>query len=108
MDLAADLQLAISALEGAALDIERNPQDLPNVLARLLLVRYGIEQRLAQLSDQAHAMLGGMAFITSNLSSNGLMACRGLQFHPPARISMATNLDTYLSASTFSMTGAHS
>ena len=108
VDLAADLQLAISALEGAALDIERNPQDLPNVLARLLLVRYGIEQRLAQLSDQAHAMLGGMAFITSNLSSNGLMACRGLQFHPPARISMATNLDTDLSASTYSMTGAHS
>ncbi|AZF10845.1 Butyryl-CoA dehydrogenase [Pseudomonas sp. R2-37-08W] len=107
VDLAADLQLAISALEGAALDIERNPQDLPNVLARLLLVRYGIEQRLAQLSDQAHAMLGGMAFITSNQSSNGLLACRGLQFHPPAKISMATNLDTYLTDSTFSMTGAH-
>ncbi|MBT2370456.1 acyl-CoA dehydrogenase family protein [Pseudomonas fluorescens] len=108
VDLAADLQLAISALEGAALDIERNPQDLPNVLARLLLVRYGIEQRLTQLSDQAHAMLGGMAFITSNQSSTGLMACRGLQFHPPAKISMATNLNTYLSDSTFSITGANS
>ena len=107
VDLAANLQLAISALEGAALDIERNPQDLPNVLARLLLVRYGIEQLLTELSDQAHAMLGGMAFITSNQSSNGLMACRGLQFHPPAKISMASNLDTYLSHSTFSIAGAH-
>ncbi|WP_193059087.1 MULTISPECIES: acyl-CoA dehydrogenase family protein [unclassified Pseudomonas] len=107
VELAAQLQLAISALEGAALDIERNPQDLPNVLARLLLVRYGIEQLLTELSDQAHAMLGGMAFITSNQSSNWLMACRGLQFHPPAKISMASNLDTYLSHSTFSIAGAH-
>ncbi|WP_448651118.1 acyl-CoA dehydrogenase [Pseudomonas fluorescens] len=105
VDLAAHLQLAITALEGAALDVERNPHDLHTVLARLLLVRYGIEQLLTQLSDEAHAMLGGMAFITNNQSSNWLMACRGLQFHPPAKISMATNLDCYLSQSTFSIAG---
>ncbi len=107
VELAAKLQLAMSALEGLAQDVERRPQDLAGVLARLLLVRYGIEQLLIEMSDQAHSMLGGLAFITSADSSNGLLACRGLQFHPPARLSMAHNLDTYLSHSTFSIAGVH-
>lgn len=107
VDLAARLQLALSALDGAAQDIERHPDELAGVLARLLLVRYGVEQLLVELSDQAHSMSGGMAFITDSRSSNALLSCRGLQFHPPARLSMADNLDTYLTHSTFSIAGAH-
>lgn len=107
VELAAKLQLALSALDGAALDVERHPNDLAAVLARLLLVRYGVEQLLVELSDQAHTMLGGMAFITGTQSSTALLACRGLQFHPPARLAMADNLDTYLTHSTFSIAGAH-
>ncbi|KDN97934.1 acyl-CoA/acyl-ACP dehydrogenase [Pseudomonas donghuensis] len=103
VELAAQMQLCLSALEGAALDIQRHPDDLSAILARLLLVRYGIEQLLASTSDQAHQMLGGLDFIRSTDSSQWMLSCRGLQFHPPAKIAMSKNLDAYLQDASFSI-----
>lgn len=103
VDLASEIQLVLAALEGSATDVEANQTELDDVLARLLLVRYGIEGLLARASDKAHEMLGGMNFIQSN-DSTWLLSCRGLRFHPPARISMYGNLASYISGKKFSMT----
>ncbi|MDQ2821166.1 MAG: acyl-CoA/acyl-ACP dehydrogenase [Pseudomonadota bacterium] len=102
VDLAAELQLAWFALHGAAhaLASELARDDL---LASVLLLRYGLEKLLARVSVAAHEMLGGNSFIASADSSNWLAACRGLCFHPPARISMYSALGPYLGAAQFSL-----
>ena len=103
VQLACQLQLCLSALEGLAHEVDQLQGDADDLLARLLLTRYGIEQQLASASDLAHQMLGGLAFIRSNLSCDWLASTRGLQFHPPGRFSMTANLDRYLHGATFSI-----
>lgn len=103
VQLACQLQLCLSALEGLAHEVEQLQDDADDLLARLLLVRYGIEQQLASASDLAHQMLGGLAFIRSNQGCDWLASTRGLQFHPPGRFSMTANLDRYLQGATFSI-----
>lgn len=103
VQLACQLQLCLSALEGLAQEVEHAEADADDLLARLLLTRYGIEQQLASASDLAHQMLGGLAFIRSSLGSDWLASTRGLQFHPPGRYSMSANLDSYLHSASFSI-----
>ncbi len=106
--LGSAVQLSMSALFGFAHEFDRRHDagaaPLDDMLARLLLIRYGVEAQLAQASDAAHEMLGGNAFIASEESSIRLLAARGLRFHPPARISMQCNLAAYLRGEGFSMT----
>ncbi|QVM92720.1 acyl-CoA/acyl-ACP dehydrogenase [Pseudomonas entomophila] len=103
VELASQLQLCLSAVEGLAHEVEHLDDGADDLLARLLLTRYGIEQQLARASDLAQQMLGGLAFIRSNDTSNWLNSTRGLQFHPPGRFSMSANLDHYLHTATFSI-----
>ncbi|VXC40797.1 acyl-CoA dehydrogenase family protein [Pseudomonas sp. 8O] len=103
VELGCQLQFGLGALEGAAHELDRGDVDLQDQLARLLLVRYGLEQQLVRASDLAHQMLGGLAFIRSNMGSQWLLSTRGLQFHPPGRLGMSTNLDIYLRDATFSI-----
>lgn len=103
VELCCALQLGISALEGIAAELERPGVKLDDLLARVLLLRYELERLIARSSDLAHDMLGGISFIASEDSSTWLLSCRGLRFHPPARISVATNLAAYLAGGGFSM-----
>jgi alkylation response protein AidB-like acyl-CoA dehydrogenase len=103
VELACALQVAMSALEGEALQFEAADTPLDEVLARVLLMRYGIEPLIASTTDKAHEMLGGNSFITSDESSMWLLSARGLRFHPPARISMHGRLSAFLQGGPFSM-----
>ena len=100
-------ELSHAALLGFAHEFERRQQagvgTLDDMLGRLLMIRYGIEAQLAQASDMAHEMLGGISFITSQESSARLLSVRGLRFHPPARVSMNRGLAEYLRGGAFSM-----
>lgn len=103
VELGCSLQLGMSALEGAALEFGSGDAPLEDVLARVLLMRYGLEQLIAHCSDKAHEMLGGGSFIASDESSLWLLSSRGLRFHPPARISMHHNLAAFLQGEPFSI-----
>lgn len=102
VDLAAEVQLAWFALHGAAHALAAG---MPHhdLLASVLLLRYGLEKLLGRVASAAHEMLGGSSFIASADSSNWLAACRGLCFHPPARISMYGALGPYLGSAPFSL-----
>lgn len=103
VELATELQLAMFALDGAAGAMAGARVDADDLLARVLLMRYGLEKLLARTAAGAHEMLGGSSFIGSGDSSNWLTAVRGLSFHPPARISMYGALAPYLGHGPFSI-----
>jgi alkylation response protein AidB-like acyl-CoA dehydrogenase len=106
MELACGLQLCMSALEGISAEFAQDGCSLDDLLPRLLLLRYELERHICRISDLAHEMLGGVSFIQSEESSLWLLSCRGLRFHPPARISMVANLATYLRGGAFFMAPA--
>ncbi|WP_207004431.1 acyl-CoA dehydrogenase family protein [Trinickia mobilis] len=103
VELAMAVQLSLAALEGATRDVEASGPHLDGALARLLLVRYGLEQLVARAADKAHDMLGSTRFMASEESSAWLFATRGLRFAPPARTSMHGRLAAYLNGKAFSM-----
>ena len=104
VDLVIGLQLALSSLRGAAHEYATSPLPLEQKLARLLLVRYGIERSIASISDQAMRMAGGSSFASSAETSRWLTSCRGLAFHPPANFSMRNHLDRFITNADFTMT----
>ncbi|AZC26525.1 Butyryl-CoA dehydrogenase [Pseudomonas sessilinigenes] len=104
VDLGCELQLGLAALQGLARELDADGALAGDLLARLLLVRYGLERSLARVSDRAHEALGGMRFIASGDASIRLLSARGLCFHPPARIAMRTALDAYLRGGAFNLT----
>jgi alkylation response protein AidB-like acyl-CoA dehydrogenase len=93
--LGVELEGTMAALEGVAQRMAAGELG-PEVLARMLFVRYAAERAIERASDLAVALLGGMAFIQSGDISYLLAASRGLAFHPPARTSMSQHLCDYL------------
>jgi alkylation response protein AidB-like acyl-CoA dehydrogenase len=98
VSLAAELEGAMAALEGIARAMvagERGNDDL----ARMLLVRYAVQDAIARVTSQAVELRGGMAFIGSPEVSYLLAAARPLCLHPPARLPTGKSLDAYLAGS---------
>jgi len=69
-------------------------------LARMLFVRYLVQQTIERASMQAAELLGGMAYVASSEVSYLLAATRALAFHPPSRASVAQQLADYLGGGT--------
>lgn len=92
--LAIEVESAMAALEGAARWMMMEPTH-PDMLARMLFVRYAVERAIERASALAVELLGGMAFISSGEVSYLLAASRGLAFHPPSRTSMSEPLANY-------------
>lgn len=103
IELASRMQLCLSALEGLALEADDDIADPDDLLARLLLVRYGIEQCLEANATLAQRLYGGRGFICSPSVSMWSDSCRGLCFHPPARSSVGSAMDRYLHHSIFNL-----
>jgi alkylation response protein AidB-like acyl-CoA dehydrogenase len=93
--LGSELEGAMLALEGMARSMMVKLRD-SDELARMLFVRYAVQQAIARASLRAVEILGGMAFISSSESSYLLAATRALAFHPPSQLSMAESLSEYL------------
>lgn len=97
--LAIELEGAMSALAGLALQLTTNQAD-QTLAAQTLFVRYAVERTVERASASATELLGGMAFIQDPEISYLFAASRVLAFHPPSRISMSDALDDYLANGT--------
>jgi alkylation response protein AidB-like acyl-CoA dehydrogenase len=96
--LAAELEGAMAALEGIARGMlagERGNDEL----ARVLLVRYSVQDAIDRAASGAFELLGGMAFIRSPEVAYLLAATRVLSLHPPPRPAVGKRLDAYLAGS---------
>jgi alkylation response protein AidB-like acyl-CoA dehydrogenase len=98
--LAVDLEGAMSALEGVARAMEageRRNRDL----ARMMMVRYAVQDAIERATNLAVEALGGVAFITSGDVGYLLAASRGLGLHPPARAATSHRLAAHIAGAEF-------
>ncbi|MFI8366979.1 acyl-CoA dehydrogenase [Streptomyces sp. NPDC085466] len=89
--LAADLDAAGDA--GAAPAGDPGGDD---ALGRALLVRYTAQRAIAEATDRALEIEGGMPFVSGGPGSELLLASRALTFHPPAETAVRDRLDQWL------------
>ncbi|MEU2658949.1 acyl-CoA dehydrogenase family protein [Streptomyces sp. NPDC007325] len=89
--LAADLDAAGD--EGAAPAGDPGGDD---ALGRALLVRYTAQRAIAEATDRALEIEGGMPFVSGGPGSELLLASRALTFHPPAETAVRDRLDQWL------------
>jgi len=98
--IAAELEGAMTALEGIALAMEtgaRRNRDL----ARAVLVRYAVQGAIERATNLAIEVLGGLAFLGSPEPAYLLAASRGLGLHPPARAAATERLAAHLAGAEF-------
>lgn len=94
--LAAELEGAALALEGAARAADDSRAEEERLVARALLARRHAQGAIERASDLAVEVLGGMAFVADPDVSYLLAATRALAFHPPSRRSAIAGLDAWL------------
>jgi alkylation response protein AidB-like acyl-CoA dehydrogenase len=95
MQLAIDLEGAMTALEGVARAMQTGERG-EAILVQSLLVRFAVQQAIERVAVRATELLGGMAFIKTPDVSYLYAASRALAFHPPSRLSVASAIDGYL------------
>ncbi|MFT4034270.1 MAG: acyl-CoA dehydrogenase family protein [Patulibacter sp.] len=93
----AALETAISALEGAGAAFEADHGDDESLLARVLLVRHGVEDLVVRASDLGLRLVGARGFAASGDAAVLLASCRALSWHPPSRERALPSLASYLS-----------
>jgi alkylation response protein AidB-like acyl-CoA dehydrogenase len=95
LEAAADLETAKAALDAVARRMEDGERS-DDLLARALLVRYGVQLAIGRAVPLLAECLGGLAFIGSSDTAYLYAAARALAFHPPSRMRMADRLTTHL------------
>jgi len=95
VSLAAELEGAMSALEGIARAMIAGERG-NDQLARVILVRYAAHAAIDRASSLAVELLGGMSFIQSPEVAYSFAATRRLSLHPPPRLASSKRLDMYL------------
>jgi alkylation response protein AidB-like acyl-CoA dehydrogenase len=93
---AAGLQLesAVALLEGVARGVQDGVSG-DEAVAAVLVARFAAQQALAEATDRAAELLGGIAYMQSSEISYLISAARPLTFHPPSRASTAGALVDY-------------
>ncbi|MGW4051891.1 acyl-CoA dehydrogenase family protein [Streptomyces sp. NPDC004779] len=101
----APLETAAAALDSLASDLDAcgdqgaAPDGDPggdDALGRALLVRYTAQRAIAEATDRALELEGGMPFVSGGPGSELLLASRALTFHPPAETAVRDRLDLWL------------
>ena len=91
LSLAIRLESAMAAVGSIAREVPERPCDL-DLLARVLLVRYGAQEAITSCASLAAELLGGMAYIGSKSVSYLHASARALAFHPPSRTQTCESL----------------
>jgi alkylation response protein AidB-like acyl-CoA dehydrogenase len=98
--LGIDIEGAAAALEGIARSMMANPRG-EDELARMLFVRYSVQNAIERATALAFELLGGIAFSQSSEISYLFNAAHALGLHPPSRSSMAEELANFMSGRTY-------
>ena len=98
--LVAELEGAMTALEGVARAMDANEND-NDLFSRVLLIRYGTQDAVNRAASLAIELLGGTAFIRAFEVSYLQAATRVLSLHPPPRLAASARLDAYLLGDNF-------
>ncbi|GAB4180943.1 MAG: acyl-CoA dehydrogenase family protein [Wenzhouxiangellaceae bacterium] len=97
--LLTSIELSAAALRGLAYEIQTNPVEQrisDSLVARMLMIRYGVQQQMGQVTYLGAELLGGMHFIGDASLEYTLSSCSALAFHPPSRLSISEAVDHYV------------
>ncbi len=100
--LGIELEGAAAALEGIARSMMANPRG-KDELARMLLVRYAVQNAIERATALAFEILGGIAFVQSSEISYLFAAAHALGLHPPNRASMVEQLSGFLGGASYNI-----
>ncbi|MGW5611621.1 acyl-CoA dehydrogenase [Streptomyces sp. NPDC003753] len=89
--LVIEVEAAMTMLEGVARAKEAGEEG-EEMLARVLCVRYAVQDAIGRIQRRAVELLGGMSYIGSSDAAYLSAACAGLMFHPPSRPHMSDQL----------------
>lgn len=89
--LVIETEAAMAMLEGVARAKDSGEQG-PEMLAKVLCVRYAVQDAIGRINRRAVELLGGMSYIGSSDAAYMSAACAGLMFHPPSRTHMSDQL----------------
>ncbi|HEX8743248.1 MAG TPA: hypothetical protein VF712_08940 [Thermoleophilaceae bacterium] len=90
--VAGELEAAMSALEGVALQMKDSDVSRDDLLKRALMCRYATQDAISRSVAGSVELLGGMSFIRGNDVNYLASASRALAFHPPGRSKAAASL----------------
>ncbi|MFO0970266.1 MAG: acyl-CoA dehydrogenase family protein [Gemmataceae bacterium] len=100
VQVALELESAMAALEGIARAMDSGAE-VNDTLARMLLVRYAVQNALERATARSFELLGGLAFIGGEEVALLHAAASALALHPPSRLSTVGALDGYLGGAPF-------
>jgi alkylation response protein AidB-like acyl-CoA dehydrogenase len=89
------LEVASAAVETIAREVDSGRHD-EALLGRMLLVRYAAQRAIAEATDRALELFGGMSFASGGQEVDLLASSRALAFHPPAENAMRERMDAWL------------
>ncbi|MFF0018061.1 acyl-CoA dehydrogenase [Streptomyces sp. NPDC005374] len=89
--LVIEAESAMAMLEGVARAKEAGEQG-QEMFAKVLCVRYAVQDAIGRINRRAVELLGGMSYIGSSDGAYMAAACAGLMFHPPSRTHMSNEL----------------
>ncbi|MEU3567295.1 acyl-CoA dehydrogenase family protein [Kitasatospora sp. NPDC036755] len=89
--LVVEAEAAAAMLEGVARAVDAGERGA-EMLARVLCVRYAVQDAIGRINRKAVELLGGMAYIGSGDGAYLTAACAALMFHPPSRTHMSGQL----------------
>ncbi|MEV6210449.1 acyl-CoA dehydrogenase family protein [Kitasatospora sp. NPDC051914] len=92
--LVTEAEAAMTMLEGVARAKDAGEQG-EEMLAKVLCVRYAVQDAIGRINRRAVELLGGTSFIGSGDAAYMSAACAGLMFHPPSRTHMSDQLCDY-------------
>ncbi len=102
-----EIQTGASALYGICQQMTSNDNSEfvvgEDILADVLLVRFGIQKIIQRVAYQATEMMGGMHFIGDPRYEYILACCAALAFHPPSRNFASQTIDEYMKGGTLQM-----
>ncbi|MFM0043245.1 acyl-CoA/acyl-ACP dehydrogenase [Paraburkholderia sediminicola] len=95
--LGSELESAQAALDGAVHLMQTCPPD-EALLARVLMIRFGVQRAIERCAMHAAELGGGLAFIRDGEMMTLLMASRCLAFHPISRKAARPMIAAWLEA----------
>ena len=93
--LGCDIEAAQASLDGAVRMMQQSVADQA-LLAKILLVRFGVQRQIEQSALLASELSGGLDFVTSNTVALLFCASRCLAFHPITRKAAEPMLANFL------------
>jgi alkylation response protein AidB-like acyl-CoA dehydrogenase len=98
--IAVRLEPLLASLEHVAEQVDADRMN-EALLARIIKVRYAVQDFIKNVGAECIELLGGLSFATSTEGTTFLLSSRALSFHPPSQVPMHVPLAEHFAGASF-------